>query len=108
MKRARFSEEQIIGVLREAEAGAKVTELCRRHAISDAMRQLGNTPAVCRKCYIHPAVLESYLEGSLQIKRINVCNRQTAGIWAIERELIHFLESRRRAKRSEAMLKAKL
>ena len=36
MKRARFSEEQIIGILREAEAGAKVTELCRRHGSSDA------------------------------------------------------------------------
>ena len=33
MKRARFSEEQIIAVLKEAEAGAKVTELCRRHGI---------------------------------------------------------------------------
>jgi putative transposase len=36
MKRARFSEEQIIGVLKEAEAGAKVSEVCRRHGISDA------------------------------------------------------------------------
>jgi len=36
MKRARFSEEQIIAVLKEAEAGTKVTELCRRHGISDA------------------------------------------------------------------------
>jgi putative transposase len=31
MKGARFSEEQVIGVLKEAEAGAKVSELCRRH-----------------------------------------------------------------------------
>jgi len=36
MKRARFSEEEIIGILREADGGAKVTELCRRHGISDA------------------------------------------------------------------------
>jgi putative transposase len=36
MKRARFSEEQIITILKEAEGGAKVTELCRRHGISDA------------------------------------------------------------------------
>ena len=36
MKRARFKEEQIISILKEAEAGTKVTELCRRHGISDA------------------------------------------------------------------------
>ena len=36
MKKARFSEAQIIGVLKEAEAGVKVSELCRRHGISDA------------------------------------------------------------------------
>jgi putative transposase len=36
MKRARFSEEQIIEVLKEAEAGTKVEELCRRHGIYDA------------------------------------------------------------------------
>ncbi|WP_424447054.1 IS3 family transposase [Paucimonas lemoignei] len=32
----RFTEEQIIGILKEAEAGAKVAELCRKHGISDA------------------------------------------------------------------------
>ena len=36
MKKRRFSEEQIIAVLKEAEAGAKVLELCRKHGISDA------------------------------------------------------------------------
>lgn len=32
----RFTEEQIIGILKEAEAGMKVAEVCRKHGISDA------------------------------------------------------------------------
>lgn len=36
MKRSKFTEEQIIGILREQEAGAKTAELCRRHGISSA------------------------------------------------------------------------
>jgi len=36
MKRKRFTEEQIIGVLREHELGTKTTDLCRKHGISEA------------------------------------------------------------------------
>lgn len=36
MKKKRFSEEQIIGILKEAQAGIPVMELCRKHGISDA------------------------------------------------------------------------
>ena len=36
MKRNRFSEEQIIGILKEHEAGISVSELCRKHGVSDA------------------------------------------------------------------------
>ena len=36
MKRQRFTEEQIIGILREQDAGAKVADLARKHGISEA------------------------------------------------------------------------
>ena len=36
MKRSRFSEEQIIGILKEHQAGLSAKDLCRKHGISDA------------------------------------------------------------------------
>lgn len=36
MKRSRFSEEQIIGILKEHQAGATAADLCRKHVVSDA------------------------------------------------------------------------
>ena len=36
MKRKRFSEEQIVGILKEHEAGISVSDLCRKHGVSDA------------------------------------------------------------------------
>lgn len=44
----------------ESEAKKHVVEM-----VKDVARQLGNTPAVCRKCYIHPAVLEYFSLGEL-------------------------------------------
>ena len=34
-------------------------------AIESVAGQLGNTPAVCRACYVHPDVIDSYLDGTL-------------------------------------------
>ena len=36
MRKSRFSEEQIIGILKEHQAGVPVADLCRKHGISDA------------------------------------------------------------------------
>jgi DNA topoisomerase-1 len=45
------------------------TEATRKKAIVRAVEQvakhLGNTPAICRRCYIHPAIFEGYLDGTL-------------------------------------------
>jgi DNA topoisomerase-1 len=34
-------------------------------AIETVSQRLGNTPAICRKCYIHPVIIESYLDGTM-------------------------------------------
>lgn len=53
--------------LRELEAFG--TEAQAKENVSEAIKRvsskLGNTPSICRKCYVHPAILESYLDGSL-------------------------------------------
>jgi DNA topoisomerase-1 len=44
----------------ESEANSRVTESVKRVA-----ERLGNTPAVCRECYIHPEIIDRYLDGTL-------------------------------------------
>jgi DNA topoisomerase I len=39
-----------------------------RAAIESVAAQLGNTPTICRKCYVHPEVLSTYIEGSLLLE----------------------------------------
>ncbi|MGU3538468.1 DNA topoisomerase IB [Methylobacterium sp. A54F] len=39
-----------------------------RAAIEDVSARLGNTPTICRKCYIHPEILDCYLEGGLLLQ----------------------------------------
>jgi DNA topoisomerase-1 len=46
----------------DSEAQAKKNVVA---AIEQVARKLGNTRAVCRKCYVHPAVIDSYMDGSL-------------------------------------------
>ncbi len=46
----------------DSEAQAKQNVV---RAIESVAKKLGNTKAVCRKCYIHPAILDSYMDGTL-------------------------------------------
>jgi DNA topoisomerase I len=46
----------------DSEAQAKKNVV---RAIESVAERLGNTPSICRKCYVHPAVIESYLDGTM-------------------------------------------
>ncbi len=46
----------------DTKAGARKNVV---QAVDAVSRMLGNTPAICRKCYIHPAIFDGYLDGSL-------------------------------------------
>jgi len=51
--------------------------------IQGVAKQLGNTVAICRKCYIHPAVIRGYHCGSLR-NSLHNANRRISGIWIAE------------------------
>jgi DNA topoisomerase I len=56
--------------------------------------QLGNTATVCRKCYIHPAVIAGYHSGNLTARLADIMNGNfEPEIWMAERKVIRFLET---------------
>lgn len=67
-------------------------------AVSHAAEALGNTPAVCRKCYVHPAVIDCYEGGSLcsKLERCRTIRRgPRRGLDPAERMVLHFLHQSR-------------
>jgi len=69
-------------------------------AIKQVAEQLGNTPAVCRKCYVHPAVLDCYMGGDL-LKTLEAAGKRAPknphSLRQEEAELIFLLECRLKA-----------
>jgi DNA topoisomerase-1 len=65
-------------------------------AICAVARLLGNTPAVCRKCYVHPAILEAYLTRT-QIAGLNqaIKTPEDINLRAVERAVSAFLRAQR-------------
>src|ERR1700730_8107272 len=67
-------------------------------AISAVAKILGNTPAICRKCYVHPAIFESYLsrrsiDGLKQLTE-DALEREDVDLGSSEAAVLKFLESR--------------
>ncbi len=67
-------------------------------AVESVAARLGNTPAICRKCYIHPAVFEGYLDGSLaealKVRADEALQDHTSGLTAEEVAVTAFLARR--------------
>jgi len=66
-------------------------------AISAVAKILGNTPAICRKCYVHPAVLETYLNGnSIEglKKKTEEALEQDVDLRSGEAAILNFLQAR--------------
>ncbi|MGV3654717.1 MAG: DNA topoisomerase IB [Noviherbaspirillum sp.] len=61
-------------------------------AVEAVARQLGNTAAICRKCYVHPAVLEAYEAGELE--QDAWWKREAAGLAPEEAAVLAFLRAR--------------
>lgn len=74
-------------------------------AIASVAAQLGNTPAVCRKCYVHPSVLEAYLEREMPdgLKPPNGHRQasQSTSLRPEEKAVIKFLEQRLNPKKRQ-------
>jgi DNA topoisomerase-1 len=72
-------------------------------AIEQVAAQLGNTRAVCRKCYVHPAVIDSYLDGSLMklgSRRARKAARAVGTLTESETAVLGLLQRGGRAKRA--------
>jgi DNA topoisomerase-1 len=67
-------------------------------AVENVSKRLGNTPAICRKCYIHPAIFEGYLDGSLaeglKQRADEILDQHAPGLTAQEVALTAFLSRR--------------
>jgi DNA topoisomerase-1 len=69
-----------------------------KEAIGAVAKMLGNTPAICRKCYVHPAVLESYLNGrsieGLKKKTEEALEDEHVDLREGEKAILKFLQAR--------------
>jgi DNA topoisomerase-1 len=79
-------------------------------AIENVARRLGNTPAVCRKCYIHPVVLQSYLDGTtIEVLRARTDDALSHGLPALsgaEGAVLAFLRDHLKRERKPALADA--
>ena len=67
-----------------------------RAVIEDVAARLGNTPTICRKCYVHPHVIDSYLSDALVLEIEETIDEELAkqDLSLEERRVLNFLKAR--------------
>lgn len=67
-------------------------------AVESVAKKLGNTPAICRKCYVHPTVIDAYLDGSmtetLKSRAEELLSTMPGGLKPEEAAVLAFLQQR--------------
>jgi DNA topoisomerase I len=86
--------------LQEAAPSEKETEAKKNivRAIENVAERLGNTPSICRKCYVHPEIIDAYLEGtvieSLEQRIEQEMDNPGFGLRAEEQAVLGLLQAR--------------
>ncbi|PLS79808.1 MAG: DNA topoisomerase I [Chloroflexi bacterium] len=79
-------------------------------AIQSVSERLGNTPSICRKCYVHPAILDAYLEGTIIDALEQRIEQEIAdaphGLKPEERAVMNLLQARLAAEREHDLARA--
>jgi DNA topoisomerase-1 len=77
-----------------------------REAIERVAQRLGNTPTICRKCYVHPALLESYLDHSFALATTQAIDtrlkKELHGLSPEEAAVLAFLRTRLKKRAAKA------
>jgi DNA topoisomerase-1 len=93
--------------LREFESFDSETQAKRNvvSAVESVAQRLGNTPAVCRKCYVHPEILSAYMDGQLIDNLVKAAQSELSrmrGLRSEEAAVLAFLEQRLLAEQKTA------
>jgi DNA topoisomerase-1 len=95
----------VLAAIELTRLGAAESDASRKRNVAKAIKvvagRLGNTPAVCRSSYVHPEVIEGYLDGSLTRAFHPPGEEDEAGVFAAERAVLRFLRGRLNTPKAE-------
>jgi DNA topoisomerase-1 len=83
--------EAALQLFTTARSGGAPTKKQIKAAIEATARKLGNTPTICRKCYVHPEIIQAYQDGTLKLR---IRKARDGGLTPEEAAVLNFLKKR--------------